>query len=478
MASAARPRPSEKPPPVTTPPDSASAANGDAVLERLRRLHPKRIDLSLGRMERLLARLGNPEQALPPVIHIAGTNGKGSTTAYLKAALEAAGYGVHVYTSPHLVRFHERISLAGPAGAPGGAQPICDHDLMDILIECEIANGDAPITYFEVTTAAAFLAFSRTTADVVLLEVGLGGRLDATNVIARPALCILTPISIDHVQFLGDDLAGIAFEKAGILKPDVPCVVAAQAVEALRVIEARADTVGAPLIRCGDDWRIGDVTPAGFEITLGDQVIELPLPALPGAHQIANAGLAVAALISLDGFDVDAPALASGLTDVSWPARLQRLENRTLLKSLPDGAELWLDGGHNSAAGEALAEVVRGWAAADVAPCPLYLIAGMMNVKDVTAFLSSFAGLARAVVGIDIPGEVNALSADDIRRNGERAGLPTHAAADLTAALAHVNDDCIGGPPPRVLICGSLYLAGSVLAAEQGRAKSPSEVSA
>jgi len=458
--------------PVTTTLDEATVTSGDAVLERLRRLHPKRIDLSLGRMERLLARLGHPEQNLPPVIHIAGTNGKGSTTAYMKSALEAAGYGVHVYTSPHLVRFHERIALA----SPGGAEAIADQDLMDFLIECEIANGDEPITYFEVTTAAAFLAFSRNPADIVLLEVGLGGRLDATNVIDKPMLSVITPISIDHVQFLGDSLAEIAAEKAGILKTDVPCIVAGQDRVAREVIEARAREVGAPLIARADAWQLAQNTAGGFDISIGDEELHLPLPALPGPHQIDNAGLAVAALKSMAGFDISAQQLAQGLETAYWPGRLERLEGGALAAALPQGADLWLDGGHNSAAGLALAETVRTWAAEDAQTRPLYLVIGMMNVKDVAAFLTPFAGLVTSVIGVEIPGEINGLSANDTCSHAVNAGLEAQSADDMTAAMAFISDDCTGGTAPRVLICGSLYLAGSVLAGMRGTVKTPGEL--
>ncbi len=457
-------------PPVTTRPEQSDGGGGDVVLDRLRRLHPKRIDLSLGRMERLLQRLGHPEQKLPAVVHIAGTNGKGSTTAYMKAALEAAGYGVHVYTSPHLVRFHERIVLAGEG-------PISDADLIDILIECEAANGEAPITYFEVTTAAAFLAFSRRSADVILLEVGLGGRLDATNVIEHPVLCVLTPISIDHVQFLGDAVTDIAFEKAGILKPGVPCVVAAQDEAVMAVIESRAAELGAPLIKSGAAWDVRVLDTGGLEVSLNNQKTALPSPALPGGHQFANAGLAVAALKSLPGFKVGDDALALGLTAACWPGRLQRLDHSAYAALLPDQAELWLDGGHNAAAGAALAETVRAWGAADQTPRPLYLVVGMMNVKDVTAFLSAFQGRLEAVVGIEIPGEVNTLSGAEICRHAREAGFRALPADDPGAAMSIIRADCTEGAPPRVLICGSLYLAGSILAAEQGAAKMAGEMS-
>jgi dihydrofolate synthase/folylpolyglutamate synthase len=458
---------------------AGAGAGSEAVLERLKRLHPKRIDLSLDRMKGLLERLGHPERRLPPVVHIAGTNAKGSTCAYMKAALEAAGYGVHVYTSPHLVRFHERIALAAGNG-PGcaDAQPIAEAELRDLFIECEAANEGRPITYFEAATAAAFLAFSRHPADVVLLEVGLGGRLDATNVIAHPALCVLTPISIDHVQYLGDDLATIAFEKAGILKPRAPCVVAGQDAAVLRVIEARGADVAAPLIKFGADWRLGDISAAGFEVMAGGQSIKLPPPALPGRHQFDNAGLAVAALRNLGGFEVPDAALAQGLTGVRWPARLQRLGGGLAAK-LPDGAELWLDGGHNPAAAQVLADTVRMWRARETGERAFYLVVGMMNVKDVAAFLAPFAGLASAVIGVKIPGEVNALSADEICRQARQSGLRTLAADDMAAAMTMIAQDsnAAAAAPLRVLICGSLYLAGSVLAAGQGAIKMPAELS-
>jgi len=424
-------------------------------------------------MERLLARLGHPEQNLPPVIHIAGTNGKGSTTAYMKSSLEAAGYGVHVYTSPHLVHFHERIALA----SPGGAKAIADQDLMDILIECEIANGDEPITYFEVTTAAAFLAFSRNPADIVLLEVGLGGRLDATNVIEKPLLSVITPVSIDHVQFLGDSLAKIAGEKAGILKAGVPCIVAGQDRVARDVIEARAREVGAPLVARADAWQLAQTTADGFDFSIGDEVIHLPLPALSGHHQIDNAGLAIAALKNMTGFDISDAHLSQGLESACWPGRLERLEGGALAAALPQGADLWLDGGHNSAAGLALAETVRTWAHEDEQTRPFYLVIGMMNVKDVTAFLTPFAGLATCVIGVEIPGEINGLSANDVCDHASSAGLDARPADDMAAAMTLISADCEDGTAPRVLICGSLYLAGSVLAAERGTVKAPGELS-
>lgn len=424
-------------------------ARSDVLLERLSHLHPKVIDLSLERIERLLARLGHPERSLPPVIHVAGTNGKGSTVAYLRAMAEAAGLRAHAYTSPHLVRFHERIRLAGTL--------IGEEALSVLLDECERANGDTPITFFEVTTAAAFLAFARTPADLVLLEVGLGGRLDATNVIAAPALSIITPISIDHVQFLGETLSEIAGEKAGILKPGVTCVVGPQPPEAAAAIEARAKEVGGPLLRHGAEWHI-DATEAGFVYRGPTRRIAQPRPVLPGAHQIANAGMAVAAADALARrFAIGEEAMRTGLQTAEWPARLQRLARGPLIELLPTGWELWLDGGHNQAAGEALAETARGWRAQ-----PLHLVVGMINTKDVAGFLRPLAPHAASLTALSIPGNPAAVAPEEIAAVGQALGLAAGTAANAGAALKRIAK---AGAPARVLICGSLYLAGTVLAA-------------
>ncbi len=425
------------------------SAGSDVLLERLSHLHPKVIDLSLERIERLLAHLGHPERALPPVIHVAGTNGKGSTVAYLRAIAEAAGLRVHAYTSPHLVRFHERIRLAGTL--------IGEDALSALLDECERANGDAPITFFEVTTAAAFLAFARAPADLLLLEVGLGGRLDATNVIAAPALSIITPVSIDHVQFLGETLTAIAGEKAGILKPGVACVVGPQPSEAETAIEKRARAVDAPLLRHGAEWHV-EVTESGFVYRGQARRIALPRPALPGVHQIANAGMAVAAAEALAGrFAIGDGAIRTGLRTAEWPARLQRLMRGPLIELLPAGWELWLDGGHNPAAGEALAETARGWR-----DRPLYLVVGMINTKDVAGFLRPLAPQAASLTALSIPGNPAAVAPEEIAATGQALGLAAGTAPDAVAALKHI---ATASATARVLICGSLYLAGIVLAA-------------
>jgi len=426
-------------------------ARSDAVLDRLTRLHPKLIDLSLGRIEGLLAALGHPEAKLAPVVHIAGTNGKGSTLAFLRAMLEAAGNRVQVYTSPHLVRFHERIRLTGG--------PIPEPDLAALLETCEAANGEAPITFFEITTAAAFLAFAREPADILLLETGLGGRLDATNLIARPRLTAISPISVDHVQFLGGTLEEIAFEKAGILKPGVPAVIGPQAPEALAVIERRAAELGAPLHRHGQEWQVrpeGSAGDGGLVFKGHGKTQNYPAPALPGAHQIENAGLALACAELLEGFGLDTAACKTGLARAEWPGRLQRLTRGPLIELLPEDWELWLDGGHNAAAGAALARDLAEWRER-----PLHLVYGMLNTKGAQGFLRPLAPCAETLHAVEIPGEPASLSAEEAAREATEAGLQAQASPSIAAALRAIAMDGTSG---RVLICGSLYLAGQVLA--------------
>jgi dihydrofolate synthase/folylpolyglutamate synthase len=412
------------------------------------RLHPKKIDLSLGRIERLMAALGNPQDSLPPVVHVAGTNGKGSVVATLRACLEAGGYRVHAYTSPHLVRFHERIRLAG--------RLIAEDDLVAFLEECEQANGAAPITFFEITTAAAFLAFVRIPADVVLLETGLGGRLDATNLVCRPAATAITPISLDHQAFLGPTIAAIAGEKAGILKPGVPAILAPQPPEAEAVLEARAGALAAPLCRWEREWRSFPANDGGMRYEGRHWRLELPCPSLYGPHQIVNAGTAIACLEHLTDLPVSAEAIAAGLRRIEWPARLQRLRHGPLVEMMPAGWEVWLDGGHNPGAGEVLAEAVAGWH-----DRPLYLVAGMLNTKDAAGFLRPLAPHAKALKAVTIPGEENALPAAAIAAAADEAGIAARTVPSLAAALAGIARESEGG---RVLICGSLHLAGVVLA--------------
>ena len=431
---------------------SAADAAIERVLARLGGLHPKRIDtvdgntLSLDRIERLLAALGNPQDRLPPVVHVAGTNGKGSTVAMLRACLETAGYRVHIFTSPHLVRFNERIRVAGT--------PIEDAALIALLEQCEQANRGQPITFFEVATCAAFLAFTRSAADVALLEVGLGGRLDTTNVVRRPAVAAITPVSLDHQAFLGPTVAAIAGEKAGILKPGVPAVIGPQTDEAQAVIEARARGVGAPILRWRREWCC---EPAGNGMCYAGPrwQLDLPLPSLPGRHQVANAGTAIACLEQLPGFAIPAEAIAAGLRRIEWPARLQRLGRGPLIAALPPGSELWLDGGHNAAAGQVLADAAKDWR-----DRPLDLVVGMLNTKDAAGFLAPLAAHARTLYAVTIPGEENPLPADAIVAAATSLGIAARPAASIEAAIA-----AIAGPgvPVRVLICGSLHLAGVVL---------------
>ncbi|MBU1211237.1 MAG: bifunctional folylpolyglutamate synthase/dihydrofolate synthase [Alphaproteobacteria bacterium] len=432
------------------------------LLTELKNLHPKLIDLSLGRIERLLGKLGDPHKRLPPVVHIAGTNGKGSTTAFLRAILEAAGARVHVYTSPHLVRFHERIMLAGPDGT---ARPIGEDALVDVLVRTQAVNDGDDITQFEITTAAAFLAFAETPADFLLLEVGLGGRLDATNVVPRPALSVITPISIDHADKLGGTLAEIAGEKAGILKAGVPAIISRQPDEAIEVIEAAVRRLGVPLQLWGRDFDAYEQN-GRLVVQRAEQVVDLPMPGLVGPHQIVNGGTAVVAAMQLsDTFRIDEHALEKGLVGAEWPARMQRLAAGPLFDILSLGSELWLDGGHNPAAAEVLAQT-----AADLeerSPRPLFLIVGMMGLKDVDGFLARFEGLARSVHAVPIPGAHEApLQPAAIVTAATALGIKADAAVSVEAALVAIERQHAG--PKRVLICGSLYLAGHVLALQAG----------
>lgn len=419
-----------------------SAATSDLILSRMMALHPKIIDLTLDRLWRLLDALGNPQDRLPPVIHIAGTNGKGSTLAMIRAGIEAAGKTCHAYTSPHLARFHERIRLAGDL--------IAEDHLTAVLDECEAANGGVPITYFEITTCAALLAMSRVEADYTLLEVGLGGRLDATNVIARPALTVITPVSMDHEGFLGDTLAAIAGEKAGIIKRLVPCVVGPQDDAAMDVIEARAARLGAPLLAHGQHWHVQQER---GRLVYQDEhgLCDLPLPNLPGAHQVENAGIALAAL---RGLGLGEAALEGAVTRAEWPARMQRLAWGPLVGAAGD-AELWLDGGHNPAAGQALARHLAG-----LAPRPTYLVCGMLNTKDVSGYLAPLARVSQGLTAVPIPGEANTLPADATAQAARGVGMDARMAE---SALAAVEEIVARVPRARILICGSLYLAGGIL---------------
>ncbi len=427
---------------MLNPVHSASQDSSEAILAGMIGVHPKVIDLGLGRMERLLAALGNPERKLPPVIHVAGTNGKGSTVAMMRAGIEGAGKTVHAYTSPHLVRFHERIRLAGTL--------IDEAALVDLLHECKAANGDEPITFFEIITCLALLAFSRQPADYTLLEVGMGGRLDSTNVVDRPALTAIAPVSMDHQQNLGNTIEEIAAEKAGILKRGVPCVVGPQDDRALEVIERQAARVGASLLVHGQHWHAWT---EGGRLVVQDEtgLADLPLPNLLGAHQIDNAGMAVVGLRHL-GFAED--ALTAAVTRAEWPARLQRLTAGPLIDAAPR-AQLWLDGGHNPAAGQVLANALQA-----MPKMPTYLVCGMLNTKDPKGFLRPLAPLAQALFAVGIPEETATLPAEATREAADAVGLTAETADSVDAAVAQI---VARDPAARILICGSLYLAGHVL---------------
>jgi len=433
-----------------------SRSGSDAVLDRLLKLHPKKIDLALDRILRLLAALGHPERRLPPVVHVAGTNGKGSVCAFARAMLEAGGYKVHVYSSPHLVRFHERIRLAGNL--------IGETELMGLLLECEQANEGQPITFFEITTAAALVAFARHPADALVLEVGLGGKYDATNVIARPRLTVITPVGLDHAEFLGTSLADIAAEKAGIIKSGVPVIVGPQDDAPRDVILRRADALGAPALVFGQDFFAHQ---EHGRMVYQDQsgLLDLPLPRLAGRHQIENAALAIAGLRRVGGGWGKDGAIERGLKTVEWPARLQRLSRGPLIDTAPEGAEVWLDGGHNPHGAAAVARAMADLE--ERAEKPLYLICGMLKTKDAVGFLSAFRGLVRHIVTVDIPGQEASLGAGALYDRARSAGLDAAPAEDVEDAMMQIAAQvriAPHDPPPRILICGSLYLAGTVLA--------------
>lgn len=418
------------------------AQGSDVILSRMMGLHPKVIDLTLDRVWRLLDALGNPQNDLPPVIHIAGTNGKGSTQAMIRAGLEGAGKSVHAYTSPHLARFHERIRLAGDL--------ISEDHLTEILDECYVRNGGENITYFEITTVAGLLAFARTPADYTLLEVGLGGRLDATNVIDTPAVSIITPVSIDHEQFLGNTLTAIAGEKAGIIKRGVPVVVGPQQDEAMDVIEATAAKLGAPVFAYGQHWHVWEER---GRLIYQDEtgLLDLPLPTLIGAHQVHNAGAAIAALRVL-GFDE--VACEAAVTKAEWPARMQRLRHGPLVDAA-GRAELWLDGGHNPAAGDALAEALTR-----LPERPLFMICGMLNTKDIGGYLRPLAASAQKLYAVSIPGSEATLPAEATAAAARNAGMTAVQSDDVMSAITDIAAETANA---RILICGSLYLAGEIL---------------
>jgi dihydrofolate synthase / folylpolyglutamate synthase len=425
------------------------------LIARLARLHPKHIDLDLARMEHLLARLDHPERRLPPVIHVAGTNGKGSTIAYLRAILEAARYRVHTYTSPYLVRINECFRIAHP----GGGRLVADHELHAVLEHCERANAGAPITIFEIETAAAFCLFAQHPADVVLLEVGLGGRLDATNVIDAPLASVIAPVSFDHTEFLGDTMQQIAREKAGIIKRDVPLICAEQPSGAIAVIEQEAKRLRAPMHRAGQEWHVN--IERGRLVYQDDRgLMDLAAPKLFGRHQFDNAGLAIATLRAQNALKVDAAAFEAGIVNAEWPARMQRLGSGALLAQAPIGSEIWLDGGHNAEGGRVAASALGDLE--ERVSRPLVVIVGMMANKDAGGFLANFAGLTRHIVAVQIPGRDGAMPSDRLADAARSLGMRVEAAGTVEAALrslARLTYEL----PPRILITGSLYLAGHVL---------------
>ncbi|MCQ8183888.1 bifunctional folylpolyglutamate synthase/dihydrofolate synthase [Parvularcula sp. BGMRC 0090] len=435
---------------------TGARAEVERLLTRFENTNPAEIILGLDRIRAALQRLGDPQDKLPPVIHVAGTNGKGSTLAFMRTILAAGGLRVHTYTSPHLVRFNERITLAG--------QEITDEELALVLGRCEAAAGDLPLTYFEAATAAAFLAFAETPGDVVLLETGLGGRLDATNVVTAPRATVITPIGLDHQDWLGETLEEIAFEKAGIIKPGSVMVTGSQRPEVMEVLRSRALALGADQHILGEDWQVAREG-GGFTYEDEQGLSDLPLPRLQGSHQIDNAALAVAALKAA-GLAPAEELIAMGIEAAEWPARLQRLKPGPLTalvtKHAGDPGELWLDGGHNPHAGRALARALADLE--ERAPRPLVLVVGMQKNKDAGGFLSAFEGLASLVLTVKADTKA-AASPEVLAKQAEEAGLSAKPMGSVEEALTFAADAFgrSGEGQPRVLICGSLYLAGEVL---------------
>ena len=417
--------------------------NSHQQLSRLFRLHPKRIDLSLERIHRLLARLGHPERRLPPVVHVAGSNGKGSVIAYILAGLEATQQRVHVYTSPHLVRFHERICLASDQGA----QPISEDGLTPLLQRCEQANNGAPITFFEITTAAAFLAFAENPADILLLETGLGGRLDATQTAEGRIMSVITPISLDHQEYLGDNLARIAKEKAGIITAGRPVFMGLQEAEAEQEIITHAEKLKAPLLRAGSDWHVR-VNSNHMLFDIDDKRHMLPLPALAGLHQVDNAGIALAVLMHPPIGPLSREAMVCALTNAYWPGRLQLLNSQRLGLSTP--LDIWIDGAHNPAAAEALSCFT--WQS------PPRLIFGMTAQRDPVCFLKKLVTTTEHVVTVPIPGQ-DCHSPESMAKAARTLGFKAESAPDIWTALALLAKQSHAP----ILITGSLYLIGHIL---------------
>ena len=416
------------------------------TLNRLRQIHPREIDLSLGRIENLMARLGSPQNSMPPTIHVAGTNGKGSTIAFLRAMLEAAGMRVHVYTSPHLIDFAERIVLAGKV--------ISEDHLIKVLSECERVNNGEPITFFEITTAAAFLAFAGTPADIVILETGLGGRLDATNIVKKPALTVITPISMDHMQFLGNSLDKIAAEKAAIQKAAVPSVIAPQERVAQNILLAQGQKVGTDIFLYDRDWRVS-ISTDGFVYQSSEMHLHLPNPSLYGHHQFINAGCAIAGLEKLPNHNPTEKAIQIGLKETVWPGRLEKIDSGQLSISLPQNWELWVDGGHNAGAGKVIGQTLLSWI-----DKPTHLLIGMLDTKQAREFLAPMASHAKDIYTVEIPDQPNTASASSLADIARDLDLQSYVADNVRSAISTIIAE--EKKPSRILVCGSLYLLSHV----------------
>ncbi|MDO5894006.1 folylpolyglutamate synthase/dihydrofolate synthase family protein [Agrobacterium sp. Azo12] len=435
-------------------------SEAELEIEKLMQLHPKGFDLSLERITALLEKLGNPHRRLPPVIHVAGTNGKGSVTAFSRALLEAAGLSVHVHTSPHLVRWHERYRL----GVPGGrGRFVEDAVFADALRRVADANGGQKITVFEILTAVTFLLFSEHPADVAIIEVGLGGRFDATNVINSPAVSVIMPISLDHQPYLGDRVELIAAEKAGIMKKGFPVVIGHQQFDAaLEVLVGTAERLSCPTTVFGQDY--GAHEEFGRMIYQDEfGLSDLPMPRLPGRHQLANAAAAIRA-VKAAGFEVSERMMEKAMHSVEWPGRLQRLMDGKLFQLAPKGAELWVDGGHNPGAGEVIAEAMAGFE--EKQPRPLFIIAGMINTKDPVGYFKAFADIAEYVFTVPIGGTDAAIDPVVLAHAAFDAGLTAEPSSSIEEALQEIHGRLmLDAPAPRILIGGSLYLAGNALSA-------------
>ena len=438
---------------------TAPAATAAEEIDKLLALHPKGFDLSLDRIRALLARLGDPQHRLPPVIHIAGTNGKGSASAFCRSMLEAAGHRVHVHTSPHLVRWHERYRLAGPRGEPGSL--VDDATLADAVRRVAAANDGAAITVFEILTAVTFVLFSEHPADAAIIEVGLGGRFDATNVIEKPAVSLIMPISLDHQAYLGDRVELIAAEKAGIMKRNCAVVIGHQDEAAARdTLTTIAERQGCPTTVFGQDFFAHE---EHGRLVYQDEfgLLDLPLPRLPGRHQHANAAAAIRA-VKAAGFAIDDQAIEKALTSVKWAGRMQRLTEGALLDRLRPGAELWLDGGHNPGAGQVIAEAFANLEERN--PRPLYLVAGMLSTKDPVGYFHAFHGLAKRVFTVPVANSDAGLDPLVLADDAADAGLTAEPTGSIDEALDRIGEVASGPAEPRILIGGSLYLVGEALA--------------